>query len=78
MPYAFNRKEAKDHGEGGTVVGSPLRGRVLIIDDVITAGTAVRESLEIIRDAGAKPVGGRVGSRPPGARPGQLFRGAGD
>lgn len=56
VPYAFNRKEAKDHGEGGMVVGSPLRGRVLIVDDVITAGTAVRESLEIIRNAGAEPV----------------------
>jgi orotate phosphoribosyltransferase len=56
VPYAFNRKEAKDHGEGGNVVGSPLRGRVLIVDDVITAGTAIRESLEIIRAAGAQPV----------------------
>jgi orotate phosphoribosyltransferase len=56
VPYAFNRKEAKDHGEGGKVVGSPLRGRVLIVDDVITAGTAVRESLDIIRAAGAEPV----------------------
>ncbi|HVO47739.1 MAG TPA: orotate phosphoribosyltransferase [Steroidobacteraceae bacterium] len=57
VPYAFNRKEAKDHGEGGNVVGSPLRGRVLIIDDVITAGTAIRESLDLIRGAGAQPVG---------------------
>jgi orotate phosphoribosyltransferase len=56
VPYAFNRKEVKDHGEGGKVVGAPLRGRVLIIDDVITAGTAVRESLDIIRGAGAEPV----------------------
>jgi orotate phosphoribosyltransferase len=56
VSYAFNRKEAKDHGEGGAVVGSPLRGRVLIVDDVITAGTAVRESLELIRAAGAQPV----------------------
>jgi orotate phosphoribosyltransferase len=56
VPYAFNRKESKDHGEGGQVVGNPLRGRVLIVDDVITAGTAIRESLEIIRDAGAQPV----------------------
>lgn len=55
VPYAFNRKEAKDHGEGGTVVGTPLRGRVLVVDDVITAGTAIRESLEIIRNAGAQP-----------------------
>ncbi len=53
VPYAFNRKEAKDHGEGGRIVGAQLRGRVLIVDDVITAGTAVRESLEIIRAAGA-------------------------
>ena len=57
VPYAFNRKEAKDHGEGGSIVGAPLSGRVLIVDDVITAGTAVRESLEIIRAAGAQPVG---------------------
>jgi orotate phosphoribosyltransferase len=56
VPYAFNRKEAKDHGEGGKVVGSALRGRVLIVDDVITAGTAVRESLDIIRGADAEPV----------------------
>jgi orotate phosphoribosyltransferase len=57
MPFAFNRKEAKDHGEGGTIVGSPLQGRVLIIDDVITAGTAIRESIDIIRRAGATPAG---------------------
>src|ERR1700732_3444071 len=57
VPYAFNRKEAKDHGEGGTIVGSPLRGRVLIVDDVITAGTAIRESIDIIRAAGATPAG---------------------
>jgi orotate phosphoribosyltransferase len=57
VPYAFNRKEAKDHGEGGSVIGSPLRGRVLIVDDVITAGTAVRESLALIRAGGAQPVG---------------------
>jgi orotate phosphoribosyltransferase len=56
IPYAFNRKEAKDHGEGGTVVGTPLRGRVLVVDDVITAGTAVREALQLIRAAGAQPV----------------------
>jgi orotate phosphoribosyltransferase len=54
---AFNRKEAKDHGEGGRIVGSPLAGSVLIVDDVITAGTAVRESLELIRSAGAQPAG---------------------
>jgi orotate phosphoribosyltransferase len=57
VPYAFNRKEAKDHGEGGNVVGSPLRGRVLIVDDVITAGTAIRESLEIIQASGAQAAG---------------------
>ena len=56
VPYAFNRKESKDHGEGGKLVGTPLSGRVLIVDDVITAGTAVRESLDIIRGAGAQPV----------------------
>ncbi len=57
MPFAFNRKEAKDHGEGGLLVGSPLNGRVLIIDDVITAGTSVRESVDIIRNANAIPAG---------------------
>ncbi len=57
IPWVFNRKEAKDHGEGGSLVGSPLRGRVLIIDDVITAGTAIRESLGLIDAAGAKAVG---------------------
>ncbi len=56
-PWAFNRKEAKDHGEGGTIVGTPLAGRVLIVDDVITAGTAIRESVSIIRAAGATPIG---------------------
>jgi orotate phosphoribosyltransferase len=55
LPFAFNRKEAKTHGEGGSIVGRPLAGRVLIIDDVITAGTAIRESIEIIRAAGATP-----------------------
>jgi len=55
-PYAYNRKEAKDHGEGGTLVGAPLKGRVLIIDDVISAGTSVRESVELIRAVGATPV----------------------
>lgn len=57
IPYAFNRKEVKDHGEGGLIVGRPLSGRVLIIDDVITAGTSVRESVEIIRGQGAEPAG---------------------
>lgn len=56
VPWAFNRKEAKDHGEGGTLVGAPLAGRVVIVDDVITAGTAVRESVTLIRAAGATPV----------------------
>jgi orotate phosphoribosyltransferase len=57
VPYSFNRKEVKDHGEGGATLGAPLSGRVLIIDDVITAGTSVRESVEIITDAGATPAG---------------------
>ena len=57
VPFAYNRKEAKDHGEGGNVIGAPLAGRVLIIDDVISAGTSVRESVEIIRSAGATPCG---------------------
>src|ERR1700681_3704402 len=55
LKFAFNRKETKDHGEGGSIVGSPLSGRVLIVDDVITAGTAIRESIEMIRTAGAQP-----------------------
>ena len=55
--YSFNRKEAKDHGEGGSVVGAPLAGRVLIVDDVISAGTSVRQSVDIIRSAGATPCG---------------------
>jgi orotate phosphoribosyltransferase len=53
VPFAYNRKEAKDHGEGGMLVGAPLRGRVLIVDDVMSAGTAVRESVAIIQGAGA-------------------------
>jgi orotate phosphoribosyltransferase len=57
LPYAFNRKEAKDHGEAGVLVGAPLAGRVLIVDDVITAGTSVRESVELIRAHGAAPAG---------------------
>ena len=57
VPFAYNRKEAKDHGEGGSLVGAPLRGRVLIIDDVISAGTSVRESVAMIRAAGATPCG---------------------
>jgi len=57
LPYAFNRKEAKDHGEGGIIVGAPLAGKVLIIDDVISAGTSVRESIQIIEAADAEPAG---------------------
>jgi orotate phosphoribosyltransferase len=57
LPFSFNRKEAKDHGEGGTIVGAALAGRVLIVDDVITAGTSVRESVELIRANGAEPAG---------------------
>ena len=57
LSFAFNRKEAKDHGEGGSIIGAPLAGRVLIIDDVISAGTSVRESVELIRAAGATPCG---------------------
>jgi orotate phosphoribosyltransferase len=56
VPWCFNRKEAKTHGEGGLIVGSPLAGRVVIVDDVITAGTAIRESIDLIRAAGAQPV----------------------
>ena len=56
-PFAYNRKEAKDHGEGGVLVGAPLKGRVLIVDDVISAGTAIRESIALIRSAGATPYG---------------------
>ncbi len=57
IPFAFNRKEAKDHGEGGSLVGAPLIGNVIILDDVITAGTSVRESVEIINQAHATPAG---------------------
>jgi orotate phosphoribosyltransferase len=57
LPFAYNRKEAKDHGEGGLIVGAPLAGRVLVVDDVITAGTAIRESLALIRAAGAAAAG---------------------
>lgn len=56
LPFAYNRKEAKDHGEGGLTVGAPLAGRVLIVDDVISAGTSITESIELIRAAGADPV----------------------
>jgi orotate phosphoribosyltransferase len=57
VPFSFNRKEAKDHGEGGIVVGAPLKGRVMVVDDVISAGTSVRESADIIRTAGAELAG---------------------
>jgi len=57
LPWSFNRKEAKDHGEGGSIVGAPLAGRVLVVDDVITAGTSVRESVDVIRAHGAEPAG---------------------
>src|SRR5574340_483941 len=57
VAFAFNRKEAKDHGEGGTLIGAPLAGRVVIVDDVISAGTSVRESVELIRAHGAEPAG---------------------
>lgn len=57
VPVTYNRKEAKDHGEGGTLVGAPLKGNILIVDDVISAGTSVRESVELIRAAGATPCG---------------------
>ncbi len=61
LPFCFNRKEAKDHGEGGLIVGAPVSGRVLIIDDVITAGTAIRESMALIRRSGGEPVGVLIG-----------------
>ncbi len=77
VPLAYNRKEVKAHGEGGTLVGSPLDGRVLIVDDVLTAGTAVRESVNLIKSAGAKPAGVVLaldrqerGRRQPVGRPG--------
>ncbi len=60
-PFCYNRKEAKNHGEGGVIVGAPLQGRILIIDDVITAGTAVREVIQIIQEAGAIPAGVLIG-----------------
>lgn len=61
LPYCYNRKEAKDHGEGGTLVGAPLQGKVLIVDDVITAGTAVREVMQIIDAAGAQAAAVLIG-----------------
>ena len=61
VPYAYNRKEAKDHGEGGVIVGAPLEGRILVIDDVITAGTAVREVMALIGESGAEAAGVVIG-----------------
>lgn len=72
IPFAYNRKEAKSHGEGGTLVGAPLQGRVLIIDDVITAGTAVREVIAMITAAGAELAGVVVGLNRQERGPGQL------
>jgi orotate phosphoribosyltransferase len=60
VPYAYNRKEAKDHGEGGTLVGGPPKGRIVIVDDVLTAGTALREAVAMLRVAGAEPVGALI------------------
>jgi orotate phosphoribosyltransferase len=57
VPFCFNRKETKDHGEGGVTIGAPVSGRVLVVDDVITAGTAIRESMDVIRAAGGEPAG---------------------
>lgn len=71
VPFAYNRKEAKDHGEGGVLVGAPLQGRVLVIDDVITAGTAVREVIALIENAGAELAGVVIGLN-------RQERGAGD
>jgi orotate phosphoribosyltransferase len=64
VPYSFNRKEQKTHGEGGLLVGAPLIGDVVIVDDVITAGTAIREAIALIRDAGAHAHGVVIGLRP--------------
>lgn len=60
LPYSFDRKELKDHGEGGMIVGAPLQGRILMVDDVITAGTALRQSCAMIRDLGATPVAAAI------------------
>ncbi len=68
VPYAFNRKEAKDHGEGGTIVGAPLAGKVLVIDDVISAGTSVRESIAIIQSGKCTNRRNRHCTGPPGTR----------
>ena len=77
VPWAYNRKEAKDHGEAGVLIGSPLQGRVVIVDDVITAGTAIRESIDLIRRAGAAPVAISSGARPRGAWPDRALGRAG-
>src|SRR5260221_10583811 len=69
LPYAFNRKESKDHGEGGNIIGGPLSGAVLIIDDVITAGTAVRRTIDIIPAGGAPAARGPASFGCPGSRP---------
>ena len=76
VPYCFNRKEAKTHGEGGSLVGSPLQGRVMLVDDVITAGTAIRESMEIIGASGASLAGVLI-PRPSGTRPRGYLRHSG-
>ena len=78
VPIAYNRKEVKAHGEGGMLVGAPLDGRVLIVDDVLTAGTAVRESIEPHQGAPARSRRRRARPRPPGARPGRAVGRAGD
>ncbi len=74
LPCCFNRKEAKTHGEGGNLVGSPLQGRVMLVDDVITAGTAIRESMEIIQAQGAQLAGVLISPGSSGARPRRDFR----
>ncbi len=77
LPYSFNRKEAKDHGEGGAIVGAALKGRVLIVDDVITDGGAKREAIDLIRAHGATPAGGADRLRSDGTRPRRALGGAG-
>ncbi len=72
VPFAYNRKEAKDHGEGGVLVGAPLKGRVLIIDDVISAGTSVRESVRLIQGENAVPAGRGDCAGPHGKGTGEL------
>ena len=77
VPWCFNRKEAKDHGEGGMIVGAPLKGKVLIVDDVITAGTAIRETMRILTTHGATPAGVVIALGSAGARAGRTVGGAG-